>query len=57
MNDTESKITPNYFQILRIFTKKFGEINPDDYGRLNIIKALAASNDKSKILEGIFAVM
>ena len=57
MNDTESKITPNYFQILRIFTKKFGEINPDDYGRLNIIKALADSNDKSKILEGIFAVM
>ncbi|KAK8838522.1 hypothetical protein M9Y10_033150 [Tritrichomonas musculus] len=57
MNDTESKITPTYFEVLRVFSKKFGEMNPDDYGRLNVLKALAATHSKAEIIQGIFAVI
>lgn len=57
MNDTDSKITPTYFQILRIFIQKFGKVNPDDYGRFNVLKALAASHTKAEIVQGIFAVL
>ncbi|KAK8845258.1 hypothetical protein M9Y10_021451 [Tritrichomonas musculus] len=57
MNDTESKITSNYFQVLDVFFKQFGEINPDDYGRLNVLKALASKHSKAEIVQGIFAVI
>ena len=57
MNDTKSKITPTYYDVLRVFTKQFGEINPDDFGRFNVIKALAATHTKTEIIQGIFAVI
>lgn len=57
MNDTTSKITKNYFQVLKVFTQRFGEINPDDFGRLNVLKALAATHTKAEIVQGIFAVV
>lgn len=57
MKDTKAKITSNYLQILRIFTEKIGEINPDDYGRFNVIKALAAMHPKEEIIQGIDAVL
>ena len=56
MKDTKTKITPTYFQVLRIFLNKFGKINPDDYDRLNILKALSASHSKDEIIQGIFSV-
>lgn len=57
MNDTESDATPDYYSIVKVFSEKFGEINPDDYGRFNVLKALAARHSKAKILQGIFAVV
>lgn len=57
MNDTQAKITPTYFQVLRVFMQKFGEVNPDDYGKFNILKALAATHTKAEIVQGIFAVL
>lgn len=57
MNDTKSKITPAYYDVLRVFTKQFGEINPDDFGRFNVLKALAATHTKTEIIQGIFAVI
>ncbi|KAK8864789.1 hypothetical protein M9Y10_010314 [Tritrichomonas musculus] len=57
MNDTDAKITENYFMIFNIFTEKFGKINPDDYGRLSVIRALAATHSKDEIIQGITAVL
>lgn len=57
MNDTQAKVTPQYLYVLRVFLNKIGEINPDDFGRLNVIKALAATNSKEDIIQGIFAVL
>lgn len=57
MNDTQSKITPIYFQVFKIFTQKFGEVNPDDYGKFNILKALSATHSKAEIVQGIYAVL
>lgn len=53
MHDTESKFTKTYFSVLPIFMKKVGEINPDDYGRLSVIKALAARHSADYIIQGI----
>ncbi|KAK8881407.1 hypothetical protein M9Y10_004143 [Tritrichomonas musculus] len=57
MNDTQSKITPTYYEVLKVFNKRFGQINPDDYDRLMVIKALAATHTKAEIVQGIFAVL
>ncbi|KAK8838105.1 hypothetical protein M9Y10_036057 [Tritrichomonas musculus] len=57
MKDTNSKITPEYYQVLSVFSKKFGDINPDDYGRFNVIKALCAMHSKAEIIQGIYAVL
>lgn len=57
MNDQESKVTPNYFEILNVFTKRFGAINPDDLGRLSVLCSLAATHSKAEIIQGIFAVI
>lgn len=57
MNDTEAKITDNYFDILNLFVKKFGQLNPDDYGRFSVLKALAASHSKEEIIKGIDAIL
>ena len=57
MNDTQSKITPTYYEVLNVFIKRFGKINPDDYGRLMVIKALAATHTKAEIVQGIFAIL
>lgn len=57
MNDTKSKVTPEYLKVLRVFMNKIGEINPDDYGKLKVIKALASSHSKDEIIQGIFAVL
>lgn len=57
MKDTDSKITPEYYQVLSVFSKKIGDINPDDYGRFNVIKALCAMHSKAEIIQGIYAVL
>ena len=57
MNDKESDATPTYYSILPVFVKQFGKINPDDYGRFNVLKALAARHTKAEIILGIFAVV
>lgn len=57
MKDTKAKITPNYLHVLRVFSQKIGEINPDDYGRFNVIKALAEMHSKEEIIQGIYAVL
>lgn len=57
MNDTDSDATETYYNILPVFAKHFGDINPDDYGRFNVLKALAARHTKAEIIQGIFAVV
>lgn len=57
MNDNQSKITPNYFEVLQVFNEKFGAINPDDLGRLSVLASLAATHSKAEIVQGIFAVI
>ena len=56
MNDTKSKLTPTYFEVLKIFNEKFGKVNPDDYGRLMVLKALAATHSKAEIVQGIYSI-
>lgn len=57
MNDTKSKITDTYLQVIRVFEEKIGDINPDDYGRFNVIKALAATHSKKEIIQAIYAAL
>lgn len=57
MNDKDSKLTQTYFDVLPVFMKKIGTINPDDYGRFTVIKALAARHSKDYIIEGINNIM
>lgn len=57
MADNQSKVTPVYLKVLRVFMNKIGEINPDDYRKLKVIKALAATHSKDEIIQGIFAVL
>lgn len=57
MNDKDSKITQNYYEVLNVFAQRFGKINSDDLGRLNVLKALAARYTKAEIVLGIFAVI
>lgn len=57
MNDNQTKLTKTYFEVLKVFRERIGEINPDDYGRFNVLKALTASHSKEEIIQGIFAVL
>lgn len=57
MNDTDSDESIVYLDVLRVFMEKFGEVNPDDYGRFKVLKALAATHSKAEIIQGIFAVI
>lgn len=57
MNDKQSKITPNYYQILKVFSQGYGKINPDDYGRLEVLVSLAATHSKAEIVQGIYAIL
>lgn len=57
MNSKEQNITKNYFEVLRIFREKFGEINPDDLGKLNVLVSLASMHTKAEIVQGIYAVI
>lgn len=57
MNDTKSKVTDTYLKVVRVFEKRIGDINPDDYGKLNVIKALSATHSKEEIIQGIFAAL
>lgn len=56
MNDKQSKITPNYYQILKVFSQRYGKINPDDFGRLEVLVSLAATHSKAEIVQGIYAI-
>lgn len=57
MNDTTAKLSQNYFDVLKIFQKKFGEVNPDDYGRFSVFKELAAIHPKDEIVRAIETVL
>lgn len=47
MNDKDSKVTKNYFDVLDVFTEKIGGINPDDLSRLSVLCSLAVSHSKA----------
>ena len=57
MENNQSNVTPVYLKVLRVFMNKIGEINPDHYGKLKDIKAIAATHSKDEIIQGIFAVL
>ncbi|OHT06513.1 Clan CD, family C13, asparaginyl endopeptidase-like cysteine peptidase [Tritrichomonas foetus] len=57
MSDKSAAYTPAYYEIVKIFSNRFGEINPDDFGRFFVLKALAASHPKNEIVKAIFAVL
>ena len=56
MADKEAKITPEYYEIVDIFFKLFPKINPDDYGRFSVLKALAAYYPKSAIIKALYTI-
>lgn len=53
MNGKKAEITQEYFEVLRLFTKKIGRINPNDYEKFNVLKSLSASHSKEEIVEAI----
>lgn len=55
--ETSSEITKNYSDFLRVFLERFGDVNPDDYGRFTVLKELAAFHSKAEIIQAIFAVI
>lgn len=57
MNDKQSKPTQTYFDVLTIFTQKFGKINSDDFDRLSILCSLSSTHSKAEIVQGIFAIL
>lgn len=57
MNDTESDASLSYLEIVRVFMKRFGDVNPDDFSKFNVLKALAASHTKNEIIQAIFEVI
>ena len=57
MNEKQVDLSPVYFDVLKIFREKFGEINPDDLGKLGVLASLATSHTKAEIVQGIFAVV
>ncbi|KAK8843291.1 hypothetical protein M9Y10_025146 [Tritrichomonas musculus] len=56
-NDRSSKISQTYLEVFSIFREKFGEINPDDFGKFNVLVSLAATHSKEEIIDGISAVV
>ena len=50
MNKYDAPTTQEYFDLLHTFFRKFGIVNPDDYGKFRILKNLAAEYPKSVIL-------
>lgn len=56
MNEMDTKVTENYFDLLNLFVNKFGQINPDDYGKFKVLKNLAALHPKDEIVKGIASV-
>ncbi|KAH0792448.1 Clan CD, family C13, asparaginyl endopeptidase-like cysteine peptidase [Histomonas meleagridis] len=57
MNDTTAPMTREFQRVLDVFLDKFGEMNPDDFGRLMVLKALAAKHPFNTIIEVIEDVL
>lgn len=57
MNDTMADPSVSYLDVLRVFMKRFGDVNPDDFVKLNALKALAEKHTKTEIIQAIFAVI
>lgn len=47
MNTTETELTDTYFKVLRIFTERYGFINPDDFALLNVLNTLSVNHTKA----------
>ena len=57
MNDTSSPTTKEFQRVLDVFLDKFGEMNPDNFGRLMVLKALAAKHPFATIINVIEQVL
>lgn len=49
MKNRSSKLTKTYFDVLFVLSKYFCDINPDNFFKIKVIKALASSHSKTKI--------
>ena len=56
MNDKDAIVTREYLEILDAFFKQLPRIDPDDYSRFSVLKALAASYPKTTILKAILTL-
>lgn len=50
---TSIRVDAGYIEALGIFVKRFGRVNPDDYGRFMIVKNLCAKFGHNRVLEAI----
>lgn len=57
MIDTKSEATTVYLDVLRVFVKRFGEVNPDDFHQFNVLKALASLHTKTEIVQAIYTII
>lgn len=57
MKEKQVDLSPVYFEVLKIFREKFGEINTDDLGELGVLASLTNLHAKEEIVQGIFAVV
>ncbi|KAH0790795.1 Clan CD, family C13, asparaginyl endopeptidase-like cysteine peptidase [Histomonas meleagridis] len=53
MKDVDAPYTKEYYQVLDVFLEKFGEMNPDDFGRLMVLKALVATHPAAEVIQTI----
>ena len=53
---TAGRLPVGYFKVINKFFKKFGAVNPDDYGRFIIIRNLVTKYSAEKVLEAMKAV-
>ena len=56
MNNKTAPYTPAYYRVLKAFTAKFGQVNPDDLDRFFILKALTATHTEAEIIKAFDAV-
>lgn len=54
---TAGRLPDGYFKVIRKFFKRFSAVNPDDYGRLLIIRNLVTKYSAEKVIAAMKKVL
>ncbi|KAH0787336.1 Clan CD, family C13, asparaginyl endopeptidase-like cysteine peptidase [Histomonas meleagridis] len=57
MKDRESPLTEEFQKVLDVFYVKFGKMNPDDLGKMMVLKALTKNHSSAEIIRVINQVL